>query len=406
MTGLPAGAAVLCVNASGTGGCQKTISAAVAAASAGDIINVAPGTYKETVTVDKPVSLIGTDSSKTIIDATGQTNGIFINGIDNANLAGVVISGFTVQNSIYEGILIANVSNVTVTSNVVNGNNRGLKVGAGAPSCPGIPSFETNEDFDCGEGIHLTGVHHSAILNNTVSNNSGGILISDDTGATHDNIIAGNAVLDNQFDCGITVASHVPAAFTGSKTPFGIFNNAIVGNESSRNGVKGEGAGVGLFASAPGTATYANLVVNNLLTGNGMPGVAMHGHTPGQKLDGNVIIGNMISGNAGDRDDAATPGTAGINLMSVTPVTGLLVLGNTIDHEAIGVAANVTGDVRVHRNSFSTRYGVYNLGAGPVNADGNWWGCAGGPTGLSVLAGCGVTSGSVTVTTSAPAPIK
>jgi hypothetical protein len=39
-------------------------------------------------------------------------------------------------------------------------------------------------------------------------NNAGGILLSDDTGATHDNLIIGNIAQNNPFDCGITLASH------------------------------------------------------------------------------------------------------------------------------------------------------------------------------------------------------
>jgi parallel beta-helix repeat protein len=406
LTGAPAGAAVLCVNAAGSGGCVKTISAAVVAASANDIINVAAGTYKENVTIGKRISLIGAEPAKTIIDAAGQSTGIYVNGIDNANLTGVVISGFTVQNANFEGILVANAAFITVSGNTLTGNNNGLKFAGGPPSCPGIPSFETNEDFDCGEAIHLTGVHHSAILNNTITNNSGGILLSDDTGATHDNVIAGNIVTDNPSDCGITLASHDPAAFTNTKTAFGVYSNVVVGNQSSRNGLKGEGAGVGLFASSPGTQTYGNLVVNNVLTGNDLPGVSVHGHTPNQNLAGNVIVGNMISGNGPDADEAATPGTAGIAFTGVSPIDGTLILGNTIDRQNIGFAWNVPGEARVHRNSFNTNFGVYNLGSGTVNADNNWWGCSGGPSGLSVLTGCGITSGAVTVTTSSTAPSK
>jgi hypothetical protein len=40
-------AETLCVNAGGRSGCKTTISAALSAASAGDTIQVAPGTYNE-----------------------------------------------------------------------------------------------------------------------------------------------------------------------------------------------------------------------------------------------------------------------------------------------------------------------------------------------------------------------
>lgn len=75
-------------------------------------------------------------------------------------------------------------------------------------TCPGIPAFETAEGFDCGEGIHLSGVEHSTVANNYVVKNAGGILLSDDTRTTHHILVSGNTVLENAFDCGITLASH------------------------------------------------------------------------------------------------------------------------------------------------------------------------------------------------------
>jgi hypothetical protein len=155
-------------------------------------------------------------------------------------------------------------------------------------TCPGIPSFETAEDFDCGEGIHLSGVDHSIVSNKLSEKNSGGILLSDDTGGTHDNLILGNTVEDTPFDCGITLASH--PLFQGGPTAAGVFHNTITGNNSQRNGfqVPGVGAGVGLFSPAPFTKTHGNVVVNNDLTDNGLPGVAMHALSPGALLSDNM----------------------------------------------------------------------------------------------------------------------
>jgi hypothetical protein len=84
--------------------------------------------------------------------------------------------------------------------------------------------------------------------------NSGGILLSDDTGATHHNLIIANLVRNNPFDCGITLASHPPASLTGSTSPLGVFRNTIANNYSSGNGlqVPGAGAGIGIFDSVPG----------------------------------------------------------------------------------------------------------------------------------------------------------
>ncbi len=79
-------AATLCVNPGGTSGCYSSIKAAVAAASPGDTIKVASGTYKEDVVIGKALSLIGSGRATTIIDATGLANGIYIDGLDNPGL--------------------------------------------------------------------------------------------------------------------------------------------------------------------------------------------------------------------------------------------------------------------------------------------------------------------------------
>ncbi len=392
-----ASAATWCV---GTSGCAFiTIGAAVAGASAGDVINVQAGIYSESVTINKPLSLIGAGSG-TIINAFGLSNGIFIDGSAKAPLtgvSGVTISGISVQNANFEGILISNASEVTITNNVVSGNNRGLNAPAG--TCPNQPAFETNEGFDCGEGIHLIAVNHSVIASNVVKNNSGGILISDENGPSHDNLIAGNTVSNNAYDCGITLASHSPAPSSGLKLPAGVYHNTIYGNLSTNNGllVPGAGAGVGIFAPGPGNQNYGNVVVGNTLTGNGLPGVAMHNHAsvpgaPPVNMNDNVIVGNTISGNGADTDDAATPGPTGINILSLAPMTGTIISGNKISNEQIGVAVNTpSADVLTRLNNMPVPTGVDNIGSGTVDANLNYWACATGPG----SSGCSGIIGSV-----------
>ena len=249
-----ASAATLCVNPGGTGGCKSTINAAVGVAAAGDIINVEPGTYTEDVIISKSLSLIGSGRPTTIIDATGKSNGIFIDGTASApkpGVSNVVVTGFTIQHANFEGILVASASAVTIVNvNVVN-NNLSLKPGGG---CPGLPDFETNEGDDCGEGIHLMGVDHSIVANSTSRANSGGILISDETGPTHDNLITANIVYANSFDCGITLPSHPPAPSTGAMVSFGVYHNTVSNNLSSFNGLPRQGLALASASSLPGLA--------------------------------------------------------------------------------------------------------------------------------------------------------
>ncbi len=399
-------AATHCVKPGGGSGCFATIGAAVAASAPGDTIRVAEGTYAEDVIIDRTLSLIGAGLEETIINATGKANGINIDGLDHPGMVDhVVVRDFTVENANNEGILISNASDVTISGNRVRGNNRGLDDGV----CPTVapPDSHAGEDFDCGEGIHLSGVDHSTITSNLVEHNAGGILLTDDSGPTHDNLIGGNIVRDNPFDCGITLASHVPAPFAPHGN--GVFHNTVADNESSRNGraVGGAGAGVGLFTPAPGTATYGNVVIHNRLTDNGLPGVAMHSHAPNQNLNDNAIVGNYIAGNGADTDDTATPGPTGINISSGrdgsgnvvgSAIIGTLVSHNVIEHEAVDIAVSNRAGVSVnaHLNDLHGHQGigVANLGAGTVDAIENWWGCPGGPG----AGGCSGVSGAVLFT--------
>ncbi|HEY1501732.1 MAG TPA: right-handed parallel beta-helix repeat-containing protein [Acidobacteriaceae bacterium] len=388
---LPASAATLCVNSAGKFGCSATIGAAVSAAAAGDVIKVYPGVYNEQVTITKSLSLVAVgDDTETTIDASNLANGIFVNGMSaapNAGVANVLISGFRIRNANFEGILVVNGSNVTIVNNHVTENNRLLDIAGG--TCPGIPAFETNEGDDCGEGIHLMGADHSSVVRNDVDRNSGGILISDETGPSQENLISENHVHDNPFDCGITLASHGPATsvIPTATVSYGVWHNTISGNVSEHNGLQlpGAGAGVGMFAPFPGTAASGNVVIHNVLRNNGLPGVTMHNHAsapapaPGVNLNDNVIVGNHISGNAADTEDAATPGTTGVNIFSTAPITGTVVAENDFDNEAIDVAFNAPGgQVNVHFNDFSRGIGVDNLGAGTVDATDNWWHCRAG----------------------------
>lgn len=378
-------AATLCVNP-GKPNCFPTIAAAVSAAHSGDIVQIAHGTYKEDVIISISLSLVGENSANTMIDATGLANGVYINGLGdptsglgNPGISNVLVTGLTIVNANFEGILITNASNVTINANIVAGNDRSLDFASS--TCPGIPAFETSEGEDCGEGIHLIAVNHSTISNNISANNSGGILISDETGPTHDNTISGNIVQNNVLDCGITIPSHPRAQQFLPGSPFGVYNNTVSGNQVTGNGLDGVGAGIGMFGFMPGATVTGNVITGNTISGNGLPGVAMHGHSGLEVLNNNQIIGNYISDNGADTADAATPGPAGINIYSHGTVTGTVISQNVIKKEAFDIVVNIaSGTVMATQNNLNGNgAGVANLGLGTVDATSSWWGCASGP---------------------------
>ena len=278
-----------------------TIGAAVSAAASGETIFVCPGTYPGGVVVSKTLSIVGIGHP--VINATGQNNGVQVLA------SGSRIQGLTVENALGEGILVGlgatPVSNVTVSGNTVRHNDQGNPTGApittaSYPQCNANPAAPTTPG-DCGEGIHLVNAFDSTVVANKVSANSGGILLSDDTGPTYGNLVEFNDVSGNTLDCGITIAGHTPEVFGG-----GVHDNTILGNQVTNNGVAGQGGGVLLATGVPGNvpgipgtggAVYNNHVENNYLAGNGLGGVTLHSHAPGEDLNGNTITGNVIGTN-------------------------------------------------------------------------------------------------------------
>jgi Right handed beta helix region len=410
-------AATLCVDAHRSPPCYSTIQAAVNHASADDVIKVAPGTYKEYVTIGIPLSILGADRESTIVDAAGLAHGFFIDGFDHPALSNVTIAGLTVENALFEGILVVSASHVTIRDNDINDNDTspGLNfTGAttGCPHQPGTGTYENDETGDCGGALHLVGTSHSVVSGNFMTGNADGVLISDETAESHDNLLIHNRLKDNPLECGIVLASHPP---NGHASPpyarhFGVNNNTVAENVSSGNGVKIGGSGVGLFSDGNGPGIVAgNLIIHNTLVGNGLGGVALHTHVgpafklPPDNFYGNVIIGNFIAKNLADIDDTATPGTVGININSGgggTPVNGTIISYNVIRDEDVDVAVNTPGEVEIHLNDLGGgKIGVADICAfdkatvcsHAIDASENYWGCHDGPGG----AGCTTVSGSI-----------
>jgi parallel beta-helix repeat protein len=323
-------------------GTYPTIAAAISAATAGDTVAVCAGTYPGGVVVSKQLSIVGL--GRPVIDATGDNNGV------DVAASGSKVQGFTVENAIGEGILVglavAPVSNVTISGNTVRHNDRGNPTGAPITTSA-YPQCNAANDVpgDCGEGIHLANASHSTVAGNTVFDNSGGILLSDDTGSTYGNLVAFNNVTGNSLDCGITIASHLPEVFGG-----GVHDNTVLANRVTNNGVSGQGAGVLLATGVPGNvpgipgiggAVYNNLVEGNYLAGNGLAGVTLHGHAAGENLTGNTISGNLIGVNNLAPDEDFGPSfvdsaTTGVIVTSVSPLK-ITIAHNLIVNDVNGI---------------------------------------------------------------------
>lgn len=311
-----------------TGDCTvtpcRTITYAVSQAAAGDVIAVAAGTYSESVSITKRLSLVGDGAT---IDATGQSsppNAIVISG---AAAEGTTVTGFTVQHAGLEGIFVVQTSRVTIENNLVRENDT---YGPFNPLCADQPD-------DCGEAIHLQTVTNAIVRNNIVRDNVGGILLTDENGPTSGNMISDNSVLNNTLDCGITLASHwFSLQAPASPDVAGVYRNTVQHNTSNGNGA----AGIGVFAGPPGAAAWGNTVVGNSANNNGQGGIMIHSHTPFQFVDNNVVTNNTLSGNGIDPDNPIDDAPTGISIFSaVVPIPSTVVAANQVTGEHYGIVS-------------------------------------------------------------------
>ena len=340
-TATATGAGTSCATAKYT-----TISAAVASAPAKGTVVACPGTYTQDVVIQKPLKLIGRSATINAAGLTGAPIGAILGqqpyeGV-TIEASNVTVKGFTVENAEGEGILAVNpnpvagpvvggtqtytgipLKHITIEHNVIQNNN----VGYNNPASPYI--FCTpNGGSDCGGGIHLLSVADSTVRDNTVTGNADGILLTDEFGPNHDNLVKGNYVEGNTRECGIVLPGHNIGAVdptTGKRNPSfgGVYRNTVIGNIVIANGVKGYGSGIGLFAPESGTASYNNTVSRNFIEGNGLAGISVHSHQANAYVNGNQFTYNTIGTNNVDLADGTDTGpidnqTTGILIWSVT----------------------------------------------------------------------------------------
>ena len=236
-----------------------SIQAAVAAAGEGDVIRVYPGTYSETVYIDKDDLVISgvvvggawpvLEGNRELNDAILYSgNDITIENLQIRHYKGNAIMGqagnnFLIRNNevidtgVY-GIFPEFGTNGLITHNVLSGiEDAAIYVGM----CDNI-HVTSNEVFDNVAGIEIENTRHSIVENNYVHDNTGGILVFITPGlpikTTYDTIVRNNFVVDNNtpnFGIPGSTVSGIPAGtgilnMAGDRTT--IEGNVITGNKT------------------------------------------------------------------------------------------------------------------------------------------------------------------------------
>ena len=252
------------VGASGSGAVHDvrdgdSIQSAVAEANPGDVIRVFPGTYSETVYIDKDDILLSgvivdgewpvMEGNKELNDAVLYSgNDITVENLRIQHYKGNAIMGqagnnFLIRNNhvidtgVY-GIFPEFGKNGLISHNVLSGiEDAAIYVGM----CDNI-HVSNNEVFDNVAGIEIENSRHSIVENNYAHNNTGGILVFITPGlpikTTYDTIVRNNFIVNNNtpnFGAPGSIVSGIPAGtgivnMAGDQTT--IEGNIISGNKN------------------------------------------------------------------------------------------------------------------------------------------------------------------------------
>lgn len=244
----------------------STIQAAVDAAEPGDIIQVAPGVYVETVLITTAgIRLQGQrgavlDGESLRDEEASALFGIHVQGTTESPVTGVEIAGLEVRN-FERGIVLERVQGSRVLGNDVHDNT----------------DMNESDGFNFLDGIVLVSSSFNEVVSNeTHDNGHDGIQLS--SGSTG-NLVRANRTHDNggqtpfQTGCGINLA--------GS----GNNHNRIVENEVIGNHW-------GILITGPSPGSTGNFIAQNRAHGQLRAGVAVAANS-----SGNVIARNDARGN-------------------------------------------------------------------------------------------------------------
>ena len=255
-----------------------TIQLAIDNASAGDVINILPGTYDEAITVNKRVVLLGAGSesnpaSNTIIKpTTGPPNVVVITAGGTSSANRLVLMNLRIEDASGDninagsGIRVATTAGYTKFENVTLTNNGqcgiAIDVGGGTINdfiinyCNffnnGLHGFRIPSGLDDIIGLQIT---NSAFYNNTGAGIDAYNLDSSSNITISDSAFSGNASNAYQF-ADIYIGGYVGDA---------IFNNIIINSNDTESGIRLCGQSSGLPSPRPGiaagTMTLSNITI-------------------------------------------------------------------------------------------------------------------------------------------------
>ncbi len=311
------------------------------------------------------------------VNAAGCGYGIYV----GPGVTGVTIGGTTAADAITvtgandTGIFAEQTSGLTVENATVNGN--------GVSPNPTVGSFG---------GIVLAGVTNSTVTLNTVTNNVGGGIFVNDNGpidpgapaagpgtpvASSGVTVSNNTISGNYGSCAIVYSTHN----TGGTITNGVIDgNVITGHPGVFVSGQPDVGGI-VVATASAGATVSNIEVDtNSVSGSFEGGIIVHAHAPSDVVTGVSIENNNVFGGNNWGATNGPPTTAGVIVgTDIIPgatepiIQQTTVASNTISGQFYGLwISGVSGLGTTPANTISVLKGGTAIYTTPVPGTGYW----------------------------------
>ena len=361
---------------------------------AGDKINVAAGTYNESINITKPLTLNGakagedartrnTGSGESILDGAGFTTAqysliMIANGVSN-----VVIDGFEFKNilltstgggvgnaisSYCKSSSTADADNITIKNNYMHdlGYNGILVVSENTTGTSMIVQTGWVIQYNKIAGYRYAGVELTNVANSKVKNND---------------IAAPTSLFVDPGDAGVGIEI---AARSRSKPVTAGTNVEVSGNKITGTFPTGSRAAINLLSRAYSTTSDATLsgvtVSGNIISGAVNTRAAILAVSESRlngpaTINALAIANNILNGNlnAIEIQDYVNGGSGTATHSSVT-ITGNEIKNSTGIGLYLPTFTSATG-ITVSSNKFLTNaLGIKNEGTGALKAEKNYWG--------------------------------